>query len=258
MTLRGDCRNLMVISLPLDNDAGKSGGVASSDRSAAPEIAETPISFLDAAEYTASLSDQYLVVAAQSGCRTAFNELWNLYSRRVYGTIFKIVKNPQDAEDALQDSFLRAFLALESFEGRANFYTWLTRIAINSALSILRKRRCRPETSIDSTSRQDADRASEDFRDLGPGPEHTFDQQQRRAKLMQAIGKLPTNLRETVQELLAEDCSVKEVADRLNISQAAAKSRLYRARIRLSSLAAAGHRPRTQAAVSGRSETFPG
>jgi RNA polymerase sigma-70 factor, ECF subfamily len=247
MTLRGDCRTLMVISLPSDNDAGKLGGVASS---------EIPGSFLDAAKYTASLSDQDLVVAAQSGCRTAFNELWNLYSRRIYGTIFKIVKNPQDAEDALQDSFLRAFLALESFEGRASFYTWLSRIAINSALGILRKRRCRPETSIDSTSRQDAERASEGLRDLAPDPEHTFDQQQRRAKLMQAIGKLPTNLRETVQELLAEDCSVKEVANRLNISQAAAKSRLYRARIRLSSLTAACSRPRTQIAVSGRFESF--
>jgi RNA polymerase sigma-70 factor, ECF subfamily len=258
MTLRGDCRTLMVISLSRDNDAGKLGGAASSGRSAAREITEIPDSFLNEAKYTAPLSDQDLVVAAQSGCRTAFTELWNLYSRRIYGTIFKIVKNPQDAEDALQDSFLRAFLALDSFEGRASFYTWLSRIAINSALGILRKRRCRPESSMDSTSRQNAERASEDFRDLAPDPEHVFDQQQRRDKLMQAIGKLPTNLRETVQELLAEDCSVKEVADRLNISQAAAKSRLYRARIRLSSLAAARYRPRTQTAVSGPSETFPG
>jgi RNA polymerase sigma-70 factor, ECF subfamily len=254
MTLRGDCRTLSVISLPLDNDAGNSGGVASSDRSTAPEITEIPSSFLDATECTASLSDRYLVVAAQAGCRTAFNELWNLYSRRVYGTIFKIVNNPQDAEDALQESFLRAFLALESFEGRASFYTWLTRIAINSALGILRKHRCRPETSIDSTSRRDTERASEDFRDLTPDPEHILDQHQRRATLMQAIRKLPPNLRETVQELIAKDCSVKEVADRLNISQAAAKSRLYRARIRLSSLTATPSRRRTQTAVSGHSE----
>src|SRR5665213_3446900 len=102
--------------------------------------------------HTASSKDKHLVLAAQSGCRAAFNELWNLYSRRIYRTLLGITNNPQDAEDALQDAFLRAFLALESFEGRANFYTWLTRIAINSALGILRKRRCRPETSIDTNS----------------------------------------------------------------------------------------------------------
>ena len=185
---------------------------------------------------TASPSDQHLVVAARLGCRTAFNELCHRYSRRIYRTTFNITKNAQDAEDALQESFLRAFLALESFEGRASFCTWLTRIAINSALAMLRKRRCRPETSLDSTSRQEDEGGLAAFRDLAPDPEQIFGQQQRHAKLMQAIHKLPTDLREAVQARIAGDCSVKEVAYRLNISQAAAKSRLYRARTRLGSL----------------------
>jgi RNA polymerase sigma-70 factor (ECF subfamily) len=188
---------------------------------------------------TAPPSDQHLVVAARSGCRTAFNELCHLHSQRIYRTIFHITKNAQDAEDALQESFLRAFLALESFEGRASFYTWLTRIATNSALAMLRKRRCRLENSLDSTSRQEDEGGLEDFRDLAPDPEQIFGQQQIHAKLMQAIHELPNNLREVVQTRITGDCSVKEVACRLNISQAAAKSRLCRARTRLGSLIAA-------------------
>jgi RNA polymerase sigma-70 factor, ECF subfamily len=185
---------------------------------------------------TTTRSDEHLVVAARLGCRAAFNELWDLYSRRVYRTILSITKNPQDAEDALQDSFLRAFLALESFEGRASFYTWLTRIAINSALGILRRRRCRPESSLDSSSQQEEEIAPEELRDWAPNPEQIFEERQRHAKLTKAIRKLPANLREAAQARIAGDCSVKEVAYQLNISEAAAKSRLYRATTRLGSL----------------------
>lgn len=178
-------------------------------------------------------SDQHLVLAARSGCRASFNELWDLHSRRVYRTTLSITKNAQDAEDAMQDAFLRAFLALESFEGRASFCTWLTRIAINSALGMLRQRHRHPEISLDSTFREVAQTAPEKLRDSSPNPEQIFEQEQRRAKLMKAIHKLPAKLRGTVQSRIAGDCSVKEIAYQLNISQAAAKSRLYRARTRL-------------------------
>jgi RNA polymerase sigma-70 factor (ECF subfamily) len=188
--------------------------------------------------------DQPLIIAARSGCRTAFNDLWNLYSHRVYRTILSITKNPQDAEDALQDSFFRAFLALESFEGRSSFYSWVTRIAINSALGILRKRRCRPEGSLISHSQLDEECPLESLRDMAPNPEQIFGQQQRHQKLMEAIHRLPEGLREVVQTRIAEDCSVKEIACRLNITQAAAKSRLYRASARLSSLIAKNYESR--------------
>jgi RNA polymerase sigma-70 factor (ECF subfamily) len=178
-------------------------------------------------------SDQHLVIAARSGCRASFNALWDLYSRRVYRTTLSITKNAQDAEDAMQEAFLRAFLALESFEGRANFYTWLTRIAINSALGMLRQRHRHLEISLDSTFREVAQNTPQELRDLSPNPEQIFEQEQRRAKLMKAIHKLPARLRGTVQSRITGDCSVKEIAYQFNISQAAAKSRLYRARTRL-------------------------
>jgi len=189
-----------------------------------------------------SYSDEHLVIAAQSGCRIAFDELLNLYSRRVYRTVFSITKNAHDAEDAMQDSFFRAFLALDRFEGRAGFYSWLTRIAINSALQILRKRRSHPETSLDKTWLE-GEGAPEELRDVARDPEQVYAEHQKHAKLMQAIGRLPTGLRDAIQTYLTEDCSLREVASRLNISEAAAKSRIYRARRLLGSLTAA-HRGR--------------
>jgi RNA polymerase sigma-70 factor, ECF subfamily len=198
-----------------------------------------------ALHHTKPLIHEHLIFAARSGCRAAFSELWDLYSRRVYRTTLGITKNAQDAEDALQDSFLRAFLALDGFEGRASFYTWLTRIAINSALGILRKRRYRPETSIDSTSQHEEESMLDELKDLAMNPEQIFEQQQRHTKLMQAVHKLPANLREAVQTRIAGDYSAKEVAYQLNISEAAAKSRLSRARTRLGLLINAeyGSRP---------------
>jgi RNA polymerase sigma-70 factor, ECF subfamily len=196
-----------------------------------------------------------LVFAAQSGCGTAFNERWNLYSRRVYKTVFNITKNAQDAEDATQDSFLRAFLAFESFEGRASFYSWLTRIAINSAFGILRKRRSRPEISLNLTHQWDQEGVLVEFRDSALDPEQTCAKYERRAKVMQAIRRLPANLREALEEYITEDCSLQEVAERINISEAAVKSRLYRARRRLGFLTKAGFRPTTKAAELALSQT---
>jgi RNA polymerase sigma-70 factor, ECF subfamily len=192
----------------------------------------------DGIGHATSSKNQRVVLAAQSGCRTAFSDLWDLYSRRVYRTLLGIMKNPHDAEDALQDAFLRAYLAIGDFEGRANFYTWLTRIAINSALGILRKRRCRPETSLDATLRLEDDSPRVDFRDSARNPEQIYAEHEERENLKQAIQRLPLGLRNAIQMQVSGDCSVKELACRLNISEAAAKSRLHRARIMLASLTA--------------------
>jgi RNA polymerase sigma-70 factor, ECF subfamily len=215
MALSGKYISRVTISLSSDNDASRTVACPTSH------------------------SDEHLVLAAKSGCRIAFDELLTLYSRRVYRTVFSITKNAHDAEDAMQDSFFRAFVALDHFEGRASFYSWLTRIAINSALGILRKRRSHPETSLERTSQREDEVSLEEFRDLAPDPEQAYAEHQRHAKLTQAIGRLPTGLREAIQTHLTEDCSLREVAHRLNISEAAAKSRLYRARTQLCSLTAA-------------------
>ena len=95
------------------------------------------------------LSDELLVSAAKSGDTGAFVALSQRHSRKLLRTTYRITKNWQDAEDALQDSLLKALMHLEDFEGRSSFSSWLTRIAVNSALIILRKRRAHFQISID-------------------------------------------------------------------------------------------------------------
>lgn len=211
----------------------------------------------DASTHSCQPCDQHLVDAARSGCRLAFGELWNLYSRRIYSTVLKILKNPQDAEDASQDAFLRAVQAIEGFEDRARFYTWLTRIAINSALGILRNRRRKPETSLDSTSQWEGGWRAEDLKYLAPGPEQILDVQQRQASLKQAMNRLPVKLREAIYTQTTEDCGVAEVARRLDISYTAAKSRLYRAQVLMSSSVGGNYAPRSRAGALPCLERFP-
>src|SRR5271154_4050653 len=90
-------------------------------------------------------NDEFLVKAARSGEDWAFSELWLRHSKKIFNTMYRVTRNRQDAEDALQDAFLKAFLHLNNFDGRSSFSTWLTRIAINSALMILRRKRAHPE-----------------------------------------------------------------------------------------------------------------
>ena len=99
-----------------------------------------------------AIDDEMLVEAARSGEEWAFVELCTRNSKVVFNTIYGVTKNRQDAEDALQDSTMRALLHLKQFDGRSSFATWFTRIGINSALMILRKRRSRIEISIDATA----------------------------------------------------------------------------------------------------------
>lgn len=181
----------------------------------------------------ATRRDAALVAAAQAGSPTAFAELQKLYSRPLYNTISGIVRNREDAEDALQDTFLRAYLSLGRFEGRSSFYSWITRIGINSALMILRKRRVRAEVCCEFSSDASDDSHPFEVGDPAPNPEQICDQQQRCTQTMSAIRRLEPNLRTALQLQMTRDCSLKEIAETLKITEAAVKARLYRARTRL-------------------------
>ena len=180
-----------------------------------------------------SLEVRKLVAAAQSGSSAAFAELREIYARRVYRKLLIMTKNREDAEDALQDTFLRAYMALHTFEERSSFYTWVTRIAINSGLMILRKRRLRPEVSFDSTSETEEAIFGFEFKDTGPSPEHICVHRQRYACTLRSIWKLQPRLRQVIEMQMTDNRSIKEIAQTLEISEAAVKSRLARARARL-------------------------
>ena len=174
-----------------------------------------------------------IITAPGKGSTMAFDELQKEYSSRLFKTILRITKNWEDAEDALQDTLLRAYLALHGFGGRSSVYSWLTRIAINSALMVLRKRRSRPEAFlICSFEGGDGDPPLE-LKDSSSNPEQLCDLRQRKDHVLRAIRNLEAPLRAPIEAQLAGGYSVKEVADTLNISVAAAKARLYRARVRL-------------------------
>jgi len=178
-----------------------------------------------------ALSETRLVLAAQAGSSAAFAELQGRYARRLYRTIIAITKNREDAEDALQETFLRAHLALCNFEGRSSVYSWLTRIAINSALMVLRKRRARPEFLFDpSTDEVEKDPSQLEIKDHSLNPEQVCDQRERRACILRAIQRLDPKLRIALQIRVRYGCSIKEIAETLGISEAAAKTRLHRAR----------------------------
>jgi RNA polymerase sigma-70 factor, ECF subfamily len=181
------------------------------------------------------LQSKNLVAAARSGSSAAFAELREIYERRVYRRLLTMTKNREDAEDALQDTFLRAYMALHTFEERSSFYSWVTRIAINSALMILRRRRMRPEVSFDSPCETEEAISGFEFKDTGPTPEHICVHRQRYARMLRSIWNLQPRLRQVIEMQMTDNYSIREIAEALEISEAAVKSRLSRARARLAS-----------------------
>ncbi len=179
------------------------------------------------------LSDAALVSTAKSGDTDAFVEFTKRHSNRLLRTTYRITKNQQDAEDALQDSFLKAFSHLNNFQEKASFSTWLTRIAINSALMITRKKRGYYEISIDGGDEPGGTYVRWEAESLTEDPESGLARREREELLRDAILRLPQVVREVVQLQQAREYSSQEIAQTIGITVAAAKSRLSRAKSRL-------------------------
>jgi RNA polymerase sigma-70 factor (ECF subfamily) len=194
-------------------------------------------------------SDEQLVLAAQNGSSEAFDTLYRIYSKRLFRTIVSITRNWQDAQDALQDTFLRAYSSLCEFEGRATVYSWLTRTAINSALMILRKRRGRPEMLVHDLDEPN-DGPHLEIADPVANPEQACQHRQHLGRVMLVIEKLQPLLRIPIQIHIMHESSIKEIGRALDVSDAAVKSRLYRVRQRLSALLDS-RRPKGKAEQTG-------
>lgn len=176
--------------------------------------------------------EQRLIAAAQSGSSSAFAELYGLYAKALYRIAYSFTKNREDAEDALQDAFMRAFTGLAHFRREAQFYSWIVRITINSSLMILRKYRRRREVSVDGVGPEENSNGF-DLADARPGPEDFCEQRQIYARLVHSIEGLPVHLRVVAELRLLREQSIDETQSILGISEAAVKSRLFRARTKL-------------------------
>ena len=172
--------------------------------------------------------DEDLVAEARSGDRSAFTELWKRHSRTTFTRVYRITKNRADAEDVIQEVWLKAFVHLNTFDGRAKFSTWLTRIAINSALMTLRKKRSHPEAAMEYPDGETW--RSREFADHTKDIERHYVKRESVERLRLAIRQLRPHLRTVIEIQQAKDGQVKEVADLAGISLSAAKSRLLRAR----------------------------
>lgn len=173
--------------------------------------------------------DRLLVARAKSGCSQAFGELFERHHQKIYCTAFRVLRNRQDAEDAAQRSFQRAFTNLSGFREESTFSTWITRIAINEALMLLRQRRGINQP-LDGNSDRAEERSDFGFPDGKPSPEEICAGNELRAVLFQAISKLRENSRMVVRLRELQGLSSAETARRLGITVAAVKARTFHAR----------------------------
>jgi RNA polymerase sigma-70 factor, ECF subfamily len=173
-----------------------------------------------------------LVAAARAGDISAFETLVGRYERKIFRLTQNITQNREDAEDAMQEAFLKAFEHLNEFQGNSRFYTWLVRIAVNQALMKLRKRR--PNVvSLDEEVDTGEDMMPRDVEDWGPSPEQRYEQTELSDILSRVIGELEPSFRIVFQLRDIEELSTAETADALGLSVPAVKSRLLRARLKL-------------------------
>jgi RNA polymerase sigma-70 factor, ECF subfamily len=177
--------------------------------------------------------ENLLVAKAQAGDLESFEALVNLYETRVYKIALRILENNQDAEDVLQETFLKAFENLNRFRGESSFYTWVVQIAVNGALQRVNRSRKRPMVSLDYSSEDDANFRPKEIVVWEEDPEKLYSQKERAIILEKAIASLPVIYRTVFLLKDVENLPVDTIARTLGISLAAAKSRLIRARLEL-------------------------
>lgn len=188
---------------------------------------------------TAFIRDEELVLAAKAEDKEAFTELWKRHSTVVYRSIYRILKNHEDAEDALQESFFKAFICISGFKGDAKFSTWMTRIAINTALAELRKRRSRPSSPLEEMS-DDETRRYLDIPDKSIDIEQAYERLEAFGHIRIAIEHLTPGLQKLVKMKHLHDCTDKELAALTDTSLSTVKSGLCRARRALRSFCCYG------------------
>ncbi len=181
-------------------------------------------------------SDWDLVVAAKNGEDLAFEILVKRYKARILSLAFHITRNREDAQDVVQQSFQKAFVHLQKFEGKSTFSTWLTRIAINEALMCLRKNRVSRTVSIEEVNPERDSVLSREICDPNAKtPEEIYIRLEKERILSFVIDGLPPILQSTVR-LYLDDLTVEEMGQCLGVRTLTVKARLFRGRQRVRAL----------------------
>lgn len=187
----------------------------------------------DAGTVNRSSDEAKLVAGAKAGHAPAFDELFKRYERRIYGIGRRMTRNHEDAEDIVQQSFQKAFVHLHKFEGKSSFSTWLTRIAVNEALMLLRRGRGLREVSIDDWVGSEESAFALQIPDSRPSPESSYSQREQEQVLSAAMNELTPGMRTTMELRELSELSMEETARTMGLSVGAVKSRGFHGRKKL-------------------------
>jgi RNA polymerase sigma-70 factor, ECF subfamily len=201
--------------------------------------------------------DVALVERVRAGDVSAYDELVRKYERQIFRIAQHITQNREDAQDVMQDAFLKAYEKLDQFQGNAKFYTWLVRIAVNESLMRLRKRRTGRMVSIDEDLQTEEGSVPRDFADWAPDPEQNYNQSELSEILRKTIQGLPQGFRVVFALRDVEGLSTEETAETLGLSVPAVKSRLLRARLQLRERLSRYFKRKTVPAVAQEAITAP-
>jgi RNA polymerase sigma-70 factor, ECF subfamily len=191
-----------------------------------------------------SAAEQELVAAAKRGDESAFETLFNRHQRRIFVLAFRYTRVREDAEDIVQQTFQKAFVHLQKFEGKSSLSTWLTRIAINQALMLLRSRRGLREVLIDDSSGNEEATPALELADASPDPEASYWQREKTQILSVAMRQLRPGMRKAIELRELGELSNRDTAVHMGVSIGAVKARVFHARRKLAKALAGHMRPR--------------
>ena len=177
--------------------------------------------------------DAALVAGAKTGDSRAFELLVQRHEGKIFLLAQRMTRNREDAEDVVQQSFQKAFIHLKKFEGDSLFSTWLTRIAINEALMLLRKRRGTREVPIAESNTEDDTALPLDIPDVGPNPEDSCLQREQQRIISAAVNELTPGMRKAIELRELGELSTGETAQVMGLSVGAVKARVFHGRRKL-------------------------
>jgi len=177
--------------------------------------------------------DAVLVASAKTGDAVAFELLVQRHEGKIFSVAQRLTRNREDAEDVVQQSFQKAFMHLKKFQGDSLFSTWLTRIAINEALMLLRRKRGSREVPIGESTTEAESALPLDLPDSGPNPEDSCLQREQERIVCAAVNELTPGMREAIELRELGELSTGETAQVMGLSVGAVKARVFHGRRKL-------------------------